>query len=81
METEILFKYNTKLLETVNEFIGHQKKIVDKCNALSAMYIKSFEKYCAKKHWDVNFTSLQPMKSLFQNFTMKDWTFETKETF
>lgn len=73
-ENRILFRYNQKLVETVEEFIQHEKKIVEKYNTLTKLYIDSFQKYCNSKKLDMNF-NIKPLKCIFEKVKIGEWKF------
>lgn len=75
---EMLFRYNQKLVQTVEDFGQHEKKLVDKYNALCKLYIDSFQKYCSSKNWDLNF-NIKPIRCIFQQINVAEWKFQIEE--
>jgi hypothetical protein len=77
-EMKVLFKYNERLVQTVEEFIAHEKKIVDKYNALCRLYLDSFQKYCSAKNLDLTF-NVKPIKCIFEKVRISEWQFHLEE--
>lgn len=62
----------------MEEFIVHEKKIVDKYNALAKLYLDSFQKYCTSKNWDTNF-NIKPIRCICDKVNIGDWKFKAEE--
>ena len=73
-----LFHYNQRLVETVEQFIVHEKRIVDKYNVLSRLYMDSFQKYCSSKNMDLNF-NVKPLKCVCDKVKVGDWKFDLED--
>ncbi len=72
-----LYAYNQKMMETIETFMQHEKKVVRKYNKLCQIYAKHFKEYWNAKNIDVNFKDMMnPITSISETFSMNEWKIE-----
>lgn len=72
-----LYAYNQKMMETIETFMQHEKKVVKKYNKLCQIYTKHFKEYWNAKNIDVNFKDMMnPITSISETFSMNEWKIE-----